>query len=994
MRFASPGWLALIAVVPALLFFLLRRGPAMPKARRLSFVVFRGAALVLGCLALAEPELALRSDRIDLVLLLDSSDSVDENTRASALEAFASIRARLGPHDVSSIVRFGADTEMTQGQAGAATGSAQERRAAAEAAASPASVDGSATDIGQAIQFAIAQTPGGPDTRRFLLASDGVENRGSALSASSLARALGVQVSVLPLLPSPQGEVLVQDVLVAEPMRAGEPREVTVILRSRRQSPARLAFLRDGTPWGTRDLLLEPGENAVRLQLTFPDPGLHSVEAIVQAPDDRLAENNRYSRMVEVSGTPAVLYVSQPGHRSASLLAALAAQGISSVTRDPGALPGTLAGFLPYDAVILDDVSAFSMSYGKMEMLEQYVRDAGGGLLMIGGEHSFGAGGWYQTPVERALPVDMDVTSVAQTPRLALVIVTDKSGSMSGTVSTGETKLDLVKSAALSALDLLNPFDRVGLLAFDADKEWTVPITDASNRASVARQLASLQPGGGTIMWPALDEARRALERTDAAVKHVIVLTDGLTNPGEFEPLVKEMRGEKITVSAVAVGADADQDLLTKIATWGGGRFYATDDARSIPRIFVAETLLASRGLLVEERFIPRASAIHELLRGISEGDLPVLGGHVLTYLKPGAERVLEASRESPLLATWRYGLGRSAAFTSDLAGRWSRQWLAWEGFPRFAAQLVRWIEAPRPSMLLHPQVTLAGGQGLIAVDAYDAIGRFADGLSMNAAVLGPDRERLVVALPQAGPGRYEGEFEAKNAGDFVISVSASAPAGGQSPAAVQGAGEAGGAEGPLVRTIGASLPYPEEYRDLGVNRRLLQRIAAETGGTTVDPADSTTFERLLRRSPASTEAGTPLWPVALALALAAFFLDIVARRFSLPEELREKLAALVARVSGSGRALQAWSYEELAEMVNRAHEEERRKLRERIAGLAAEKRATSDISAYLYLARLRSRHESAERSEPGKSPTTRKPTAAGKPTAAESSAASGNDKQ
>ena len=169
-----------------------------------------------------------------------------------------------------------------------------------------------------------------------------------------------------------------------------------------------------------------------------------------------------------------------------------------------------------------------------------------------------------------ALPVDMDVTSQAQLPRLALVIVTDKSGSMQGTVPTGETKLDVVKSAALSVLELLNPFDRVGLLAFDADWEWTVPVTEARNREQIAADLATLQSGGGTVLYFALEEAFRELAGIEAAVKHVIVLSDGLTNPGEFEQLARAMRAAKITVSTVAVGDDADVGMLRELAAAGG----------------------------------------------------------------------------------------------------------------------------------------------------------------------------------------------------------------------------------------------------------------------------------------------------------------------------------------------------------------------------------------------------------------------------------------
>jgi Ca-activated chloride channel family protein len=949
MSFSAPAWLALLALVPPLVVLLIRRSADMPRGRRAGFIALRALALALLVLALAGLGLSRGSDRIDLLLLLDSSDSVDEEARRSALETFDGLRARLRPDDGAGIVRFGADADVERLPAGSRAAAAGGPGSAGSAGGGR-QVDASATDIEAALLSAVAQF-GDEGSRRILLASDGAETRGDAAAGGAVARASGVEVHVLPIASPPGGgEVLVRDVSAPSGVRAGETREVTVVVRSRARTPARIALLRDGGVAAARALMLEPGENAIPFEVAFPQRGLAAVTAVVEADADRFAENNRFTRLVEVAGSPAVLFVSSPDRRSAALLDALTAQGIRTVTCDAAGAPGTLAAFLPYDAVVLDDVPGFSFSWEKMETIERFVRDAGGGLLMIGGPHSFGAGGWFETPVERALPVDMDVTSQAELPRLALVIVTDKSGSMGGMVPTGETKLDVVKSAALSVLEVLNPFDRVGLLAFDADTEWTVPLTEAQNRDQIAADLATLQPGGGTVLYPALEEAYQTLAGIEAAVKHVIVLSDGLTNPGEFERLARAMRAAKITVSTVAVGDDADRELMASIATWAGGRTYATQDPRNVPRIFMTETMLASRGLIVESRFLPQASGPQELLAGIAPSSLPPLLGFVLTYPKQGATRVLGALQGAPLLATWHYGLGRSAAFTSDLAGRWGREWVAWESLPRFAAQLVRWIEPPASSEVLHPSVSVARGRGTISVDAWDALGEFANGLDVSAVVAGPRRDRREVTLPQSGPGHYEAAFTAGEVGDYVASVSARAQDGTVS-----------------VRTVGVSVPYPEEYLDTGTDRRLLEGLAAATGGGVVNPDDDASLERLVRRERGASSRNVALWPLLAALGLACFFLDVAARKLTLPEGLRERLVKLFGRKGGA----RGWSYEELAAMVQQAREEERRKLRERIAGMRAEGKVSSDLAAYLYIARMRSGRQgsggTAKASPPGK---------------------------
>jgi len=949
MSFSAPGWLALLALVPPLALLLVRRSADLPRGRRVSFVALRTAALVLLVLAVAGLGISLGSDRIDLLLLLDSSDSVSEEARRAALETFDAVRARLRPDDGAGVVRFGADVDVERLPAGsrAAAADSAGRIGGIGGAGGAREVDAGATDIEAALLAAVAQFGEG-GSRRILLASDGAENRGHAAAAGAVARASGVEVDVLPIASGlTGGEVLVRDVSAPAGVRAGETREVTVVVRSRARTHAKVLLLRAGRVAGGGSLLLEPGENTILFELPFPQRGLAAVTAVVEAGDDRFAENNRFTRLVEVTGSPSVLYVSSAGRRSAALLDALAAQGIRTVERGASGVPGTLAGLLPYDAVVLDDVPGFSFSWEKMETVERFVRDAGGGLLMIGGPHSFGAGGWFETPVERALPVDMDVTSQAELPRLALVIVTDKSGSMGGMVPTGENKLDVVKSAALSVLEVLNPFDRVGLLAFDADTEWTVPLTEAQNRAEIAADLATLQPGGGTVLYPALEEAYLTLAGIEAAVKHVIVLSDGLTNPGEFERLVRVMRAAKITVSTVAVGDDADRDLMAAIAQWAGGRTYATQDPRNVPSIFMTETLLASRGLIVESRFLPQATAPQEVLAGIAPASLPPLAGFVLTYPKRGATQVLTALHGAPLLATWRYGLGRTAAFTSDLAGRWGREWVAWESLPRFAAQLVRWIEPPVSSEVLHPAVAVARGAGAISVDAWDALGDFVDGLEVSAVVAGPRRDRREVPLPQSGPGRYEGAFSAGDVGDYVVTVSARGSDGETS-----------------VRTVGASVSYPEEYLDTGTDLGLLAGLADATGGGLVDAGDTASLDRLVRRERGASSRRQALWPLLAALALGCFFLDIAARKLTLPEGLRDRIVKLFGRKGGA----REWSYEELAAMVQRAREEERRKLRERISGMRGDGKVSSDLAAYLYIARMRTGRQGA-----GKSPSSGK---------------------
>jgi hypothetical protein len=303
---------------------------------------------------------------------------------------------------------------------------------------------------------------------------------------------------------------------------------------------------------------------------------------------------------------------------------------------------------------------------------------------------------------------------------------------------------------------------------------------------------------------------------------------------------------------------------------------------------------------------------------------------------------VLSALYDAPLLAEWRYGLGRTAAFTSDFRGRWSRAWLGWDQFPRFVAQQVRWIERPSGGEFLHPRIEVARGKASIRVDAYDALGVFVNGLTLNGIVLGPEGERTEIKVNQVGPGLYEGAFDAGRVGDYAVTLS---PRQGEATLA------------PL--TLAASVPYSDEYRMLGVDTGLLGQLAAATGGRVIASAeDDDSIAELLRREPGRMSGGSPAWRYMLLAALVLFFLDIVARRLVLPEGMRARLAALLR----PPRRAPGLTYDELTGLVAKAREEERTKLRRRISGITREEKIDPELAAYLYIARLRSKRAEKEK--------------------------------
>ena len=367
-----------------------------------------------------------------------------------------------------------------------------------------------------------------------------------------------------------------------------------------------------------RELRLNAGSNNVSFRDTLSERGNHRYELLVESADDTLAENNLLQGVVEVKGPPRVLLLSAQKDSQRVLAQRLASARLRGGRGGAGGrIRLSLAELAAFDLLVLDNVPAFQLTHAKMESIEKYVRDLGGGLLVVGGSQSYGAGGYYRTPLERILPVDMRPPARLEMPHVALLFVIDKSGSM-GSGAEGSTKLDLAKAAAIAAADIMNPTDQVGILAFDANWDWALPFRQVGKGEWITEKLANLQSDGGTDLYKAMVEAHRGIAGKTAAIKHVIVLSDGLTDKADFQSLVAKMARDGITVSTVSIGNDADVKLMAEIAKDGKGRGYVALDPQTIPQIFTTETLLISRDLLIEKPVAPSIVAATGALKGIA----------------------------------------------------------------------------------------------------------------------------------------------------------------------------------------------------------------------------------------------------------------------------------------------------------------------------------------------------------------------------------------
>ena len=524
---------------------------------------------------------------------------------------------------------------------------------------------------------------------------------------------------------------------------------------------------------------------------------------------------------------------------------------------EPTGIPTSAAALESYESVVLANVPATALSTSRMETLSQYVRDLGGGLVVIGGPDAYGPGGYFQTPLEDALPVESQIKDQQRLPQLTIVYVIDRSGSMSMVGPSGVENLELAKEAIVRSIDFLQPTDRAGVVSFDTEGYWIAEVQPVLNRLGLQTLVAQLRAGGGTDILAGLRLAGDALQNDPSQRKHIILLTDGGAPESGMTALVRDLNENfDITTSVIAIGAGA-ADFLADMAEAGQGRYHAVEAVETIPSIFTQETVLASRSYIIEEPFTPTAYQDSPILDGISE--VPPLRGYVATTPRQTAQVVLRANEPyyDPILAQWQYGLGRVVAFTSDTTGRWASDWLQWDDFPRFWGQAVEWSIVESAVQNIESVVTMQGEQAVLTVDARTEDGGFLNGLNLNALIRTPDDEVVTVPVHQTAPGRYQGEFAPGTDGVYLLTL----------------ADDAGSIVG---EPVGWVMSYSPEYAiDPGANGDTLTEVAAMTGGRDLTGTPGESFAHTLQ----SEIATNPISFELLLLAALLVPLDVAVRR-------------------------------------------------------------------------------------------------------------------
>ena len=749
LEFARPLLLLLLPAYIALIYLIDRRGGR--RSRRIKHRVARVMRCLLTCLcvlALAAPSVVLPGGQQAVWILADASASA----RGMQDQMTQSVRTALENKDASvnaGVIAFGGNAmvEKPLAQGGTYNGVTT-------------AVDAQASDLSSALTLASTLLPEDAQGRIVVL-SDGATDDVRAAAQQLAAR--GVTVDFQNFSGDALPDAQISQLNVPSRVYQGQSFTVTVQVTANHDTAGTLVLYQNRTPVSSREVTLRRGDNTFTFRDVAADTGVVTYEARLISEGDSCAQNDSMGGYVYVQGAPKLLLVEGTQGESSEMAAMLSAAAMQYETVLPAQLPYDAEQLRQYDGVILVNVDYDAADEEQWAALDSAVRVLGRGLTVIGGDSSYALGGYRGSKLEEMLPVTIDVRNKLDLPSLALMLVIDKSGSMTDGMF-GTTRLELAKEAAMRAAEVLTPNDQVGVIAFDDAAKWVVNLQKAEDIEAIQNQIGTIRPGGGTAFFTALYEATFALMNTQAQQKHIIFLTDGEAGDTGYLQLCDIMQQNDITLTTVAVGSGADQATLRTLAQQGGGRAYAANEFDNLPKIFTKETYLVSGSYVQNRTFTPvitEQSALTDF-----EG-FPQLSGYLAATEKSLATVSLMSDREDPILAWWQYGAGRVVAFMADSRGAWTSEFLQWDQAAAFYGGMAAFT---LPGEEREGQLTTER-QGDALRIAYTAPEGAQTGLSTTVTALLPDGTQTQLALQESAPGVYEGEIAAAQLGVYALRV-------------------------------------------------------------------------------------------------------------------------------------------------------------------------------------------------------------------------------
>ncbi len=855
--FQSPLFLFLFAAIPFLVLIQIRTKVIASKWRKRTTLFLRCAALLCVILALANLQRTERNQRLAVSFLLDVSESIAPSQRDEAMKQINAAIAQLKPTDQFGVISFAGQPSVLLEM-----GPAHEHPPLTSVIEETAT-ERDATDIVVGLKRSVELMPDNYH-RRIVLFTDGIHNIGNSAITDFLPlfSASDVEIMTVPL-DTVKDEIRLQELKLPDHVRKGQRFPIQAIVETDGSIPTVSAtFYHNGVPISELEFALEKGKNVLTLPTQqVSDVRPHSFQLKLNVIDE-LLENNQVFGVVQVQDKSHILYVESDLDYADNLKSVLEGNGFMVNVILPEEIPTELVTLQQNDVLILSNVAADSLSLRQMDIIENYVRDLGHGLVAIGGEHAFGPGGYTDTALEDMLPVEMTPRERKET--VALVFVIDTSGSMANFVGA-QQKIELAVQAIRAGIRNLEEEDQAAVIGFDVNLREVSPLTTDHN--TLIRTVGKLVPAGGTTaMGHGIQKAGEMLIAADAKRKHIILLSDGKSE-GNLSDLIENAEAitdARIGITTIAIG-DAAKNVLEAVAKAGNGRFKHVQNIQDLPKVLM-DAVKETQNYIVQETFQPNiVNQETPILEGINT--LPILYGYVATAEKTAAQVFINSHKDEPILTGWHYGLGKSIAWTSDVKPAWSKDWISWDNFSRFWGQVINWtLPAEGADVDFDLIVSPQNGKAEVIIDT-----QLSSSAEFTVQVAAPNGTSQSVNMQQESVTRYLGTFLMNDNGSYIVTAKREGDAG--------------------KRTETLSLSYPAEYANFDVNRGLLKQLSERTDGVYAP-----TTAQIVAPAGVPIEKSVSLAGGLLIAAILLFVLEMILRRFSIMGGYLSELRAQLRR--------------------------------------------------------------------------------------------------
>ena len=890
-QFTHIHWLLLLPLAWSwVIWFALHSDVQTAAWRRWLALGVRLVVTLLAVLAIAGLQWLKPQDGVNVFFLLDRSESIPSIQQDAARKIANRFAEGRKKSDKMGLLVFGADAALES------TASAQVDLKDTKVLAV---IGTERTDIGGAIRLGTAAFPE-TGQKRLVLLSDGNENMGDALEALSQAQRLGVTIDVVPLGVERGNDVSVQKLSLPSRVKRGQPFDTKIFVQADKPQRATVRLYRNDQPLLAQEVDLTAGKNLFTFPQNLDQADFYAYEVHVEAPGDKVPQNNKATAFVTVRGDPRVLIVSAEPAQDQNLVDALRSAKLDVKLTGISGFPPTLGEMESYDAIFISNLAAGDIGQDGMRLLESAVRDFGVGLVCVGGDQTYAAGGYRNTPLETTLPVNMELDSKKVLPKGAVALIMHGMEFANGN--------QVARDCAGGVLDALGPTDEMGVLLWDGSDHWLFPLTPVGDKKQLGAKISGMSQGDLGSFQGIMTEAFEGLKKSTANLKHIIIFSDGDPAPPS-QQLLDDIVKNRITVSTVLISGHSGPDTMMMIANRGRGNFYNVQNASQLPQIFIKEAAVILKSAIFEEPFTPKIAGGSELTKGI--GAYPQLQGYVCTTPKDRAETPLVSDKGDPLLAHWQYGLGRAVAWTSDAKSRWGKNWLGWAQYRQFWTQTAQWALRRIENADFTTEVSVDKGEGRISVEAVDDKGEYKNFLNLQSVIVSPKGERVLLRLEQTGPGHYEAKFPTKEVGAYYLNLTEMRD------------GKIAGSQ-----RVGASVNYSPEFNAPEPNLPLLRRLAEAGNGKFLElPASPTAavnpLENPFLHDRRDTFQPRDWWEWLVRLAILLFVFDVALRRIHLESDQLAKAWIAVKRTvlfwKGVPRAVEADV--SLAALLNRRDE-------------------------------------------------------------------------